>query len=302
MVVSESNHTHTSGIIALNSITELTIGNSAHSHTSDTLNLAVVSDLDVDGSSHTHTSETIDLIVNANVIDSVHGQMSDEIALGTNSSLIVGSSVCDHTSDLLNFPLVLNIVNSYCDHSSETLILTLLRVFESLHSHASDKISLSTIVTLNIKKSNHSHGSSLIVLHTKETKVSDILIYRDLQIIDRQVCEPPSYPVKTIGYFDIPDSFVVSLTKGTGYETGSHFGTQHFLRIVGITPGAWYDNSPFAAVGPVYLQRAKTTAKVSRTPVQIYQLEPVKVAEEETSSTLPAIKVDKKRSRILRRQ
>jgi hypothetical protein len=253
--IDSSTHEHTSNKIVLESLETLIIIDGTDSHTSQLLHLSGGSVVGIQGSQHACSSDVI-------------------LLLGPQASrLHMVPEVHAHTSDKLALSVTLQIGSSWHAHKSDKVILSLLGTRTATQAHTSGVLSLGTAVTLIINSSRHTHTGNLVVLRT--TEQSTILIYRDMQIIDRQVCTQPNYPIKTIGYFDIPEEFVVSLTNGTGYETGGHFGVQHFLRVPGIASNTWY-----GSVGQVYLQHAETTVKISKTYVPIYRLDPVKTQKE----------------------
>lgn len=76
----------------------------------------------------------------------------------------------------------------------------------------------------------------------------DILIHRDVPIIDRRVAKPPNNPVdyNTIDSLVASPPTVVNLSIGSGRQTGSAFGAQEFVRIDGIRPDEWYATDPMA--------------------------------------------------------
>jgi len=271
---------------------------SLESHTSDTPTLTTGSLLSIDDSSQDHSSDLITLTT------WIPGALS------------IDDSSQDHTSDLITLttwaPSVLLIDDSSQGHTSDQILVwtpDTLSVSDSIHDHSSDQMTLVTDgpVDLAIGDSINGHQSDRITL-TTTTPVppSDILIYRDLQIIDRHVNQPPDYPIRTVVcYSEIPQENVFSLSVGVGWETGGHFGTQHILRGVGTAPSTWYGGvTPYDSPGPLYLQHAATTTKFTRAYVRQYELEPVEVAAEEIGDDLPPVKVKPRRKpkRKLRRQ
>ena len=74
----------------------------------------------------------------------------------------------------------------------------------------------------------------------------DITIYRDMPIIDDRVVKAPNNPVDFIETASITntDAVTMELSIGSGSKTGSKFGAQEFIRLIGIAPDEWYATDP----------------------------------------------------------
>ena len=74
----------------------------------------------------------------------------------------------------------------------------------------------------------------------------DILIFRQLPIIDGYVQTPPNLEANKnaitalAALTAIPTATVARLSQGTGYQTGRSFGQQAFLQLPGLYPGQSY--------------------------------------------------------------
>jgi hypothetical protein len=113
----------------------------------------------------------------------------------------------------------------------------------------------------------------------------EIIIYRDMPIIDGRVTIPPDYPIRTIGYFDFPGATIIKLSLGSGHQTGSKFGAQEFVRLVGITPSEWYSSDP---IQPLLTPERVPTAsgKIQHTYKPSLTLPPVKAEEGKRKATV----------------
>lgn len=78
----------------------------------------------------------------------------------------------------------------------------------------------------------------------------DITIYRDMPIIDDRVVKAPNNAIDFIPTASITNTDVVitRLSLGSGKQTGSKFGAQEFVRLVGIAPDEWYATDPLTGV------------------------------------------------------
>jgi len=76
-----------------------------------------------------------------------------------------------------------------------------------------------------------------------------IVIYRDLPIKNGYVQIPPNNPrlnsmVQADVAAELTNNQIVRLSSGSGKPTGSGYGQQEFLRLVGINPNSWYTVDP----------------------------------------------------------
>lgn len=101
--------------------------------------------------------------------------------------------------------------------------------------------------------------------------MEDILIYRDLPIINRYVQLPPNQEANKsiitdedaeavlVANFPQNQGMVVqSLSLGSGRNTGSKHGAFSHLRLPGIIPGQWYTNLSGTASDPVEVLQNST--------------------------------------------
>lgn len=78
----------------------------------------------------------------------------------------------------------------------------------------------------------------------------DITIYRDMPIIDDRVVKAPNNAVDFIatGSITNADAVITRLSLGSGKQTGSKFGAQEFVRLIGVAPDEWYATDPLAGL------------------------------------------------------
>lgn len=92
----------------------------------------------------------------------------------------------------------------------------------------------------------------------------DILIHRDLPILNKYVQLPPNAEADKTALLDTDAEALLtanfpqnqgltiqSLSLGSGRQTGAKHGAQSFLRLPGIRPDEWYENLSGTPSDPV---------------------------------------------------
>lgn len=300
LLIEDAQHAHLSDEFGL--IVNLVIEDSLYSHTSDNIPLDI-NTLAIDIGSHGHSSGALELETDTtlSVDSSGHLHSSDIVALLHEYDIVVDSSVHAHVSDELSPELfyVLDTQDSTHDHSSEVLILALFRTLESTHAHSSGEPELSSKVSLAIHASRHGNTSKLISLNTPGAVVPvDVSMHDTSNIIGQHVPQLPNYPIKSYVSYRRVEGRLIALSIGSGFETGSHFGTQHMIQQDGGSVTYFY-HSMIApnTVGPVLFRPTHSGPRVIKREQQQYDLPDVEAPEEKKDDGLPPVTTQKRKRR-----